>query len=227
MDTLLNPDTGLVIWTVVTFLCLVFLLKKFAWGPLVGAIEEREAKLRADREGAEAARRQAEGIRAELEQRIADLRGRFTDYQIPDPASHALLPFFHYVDRCSAPTDRILVGGFLVEVPFYARRLFAGGQSYFGAYFGSEANERAALRRLRDEVVPFAVLPSDYDEEFERRFPLIASYLRARYVPLTDVRVDDELTVHLLVDGELPSVGRDAESGWPCYAGRSGTSSAR
>ena len=76
MDRLLNPDTGLVVWTVITFLCLVFLLKKFAWGPLISAIEEREAKMRADREGTEAARRQAEQIRAQLEGEIAGLEAK-------------------------------------------------------------------------------------------------------------------------------------------------------
>jgi F-type H+-transporting ATPase subunit b len=41
MDKLLTPDTGLMIWVIVTFLCLVGILKLFAWGPLIGAIEAR------------------------------------------------------------------------------------------------------------------------------------------------------------------------------------------
>ena len=52
MDKLLNPDTGLMIWVIVTFLSLVAILKLFAWGPLLGAIEAREGRIRADREGA-------------------------------------------------------------------------------------------------------------------------------------------------------------------------------
>lgn len=73
MDKLLNPDSGLIIWTIVTFLALVFILKKAAWGPLLSAIDEREAKMKADREGAEAARAHAERIKAELEAQIAGL----------------------------------------------------------------------------------------------------------------------------------------------------------
>ena len=42
LDQLLNPDTGLMIWVIVTFLCLVAILKLFAWGPLLGASEARE-----------------------------------------------------------------------------------------------------------------------------------------------------------------------------------------
>jgi F-type H+-transporting ATPase subunit b len=71
MDALLNPDKGLIIWTVMSFLILVGLMKAFAWGPLLGAIEEREAKMREEREKAEAARKDAERIARELEARLA------------------------------------------------------------------------------------------------------------------------------------------------------------
>lgn len=78
MDKLLNPDTGLVIWTVVTFLALVFVLKKTAWGPLLRAVEEREARIKKDLEGAQAARVEAERIQRELEAQMAgaEARGR-------------------------------------------------------------------------------------------------------------------------------------------------------
>jgi hypothetical protein len=51
-------------------------------------------------------------------ERTVDLRARFTDYQMPTPAARRLVPFFEYVDRCTSPQDRLLVGGFLVEEPF-------------------------------------------------------------------------------------------------------------
>lgn len=76
MDKLLSPDSGLLIWTVVTFLCLVFILKKVAWGPLLHAIEEREARLKAEREAAEAARASAEKIKAELEAQLSGAQAK-------------------------------------------------------------------------------------------------------------------------------------------------------
>lgn len=79
MDKLLNPDTGLVIWTLITFLALVFILKKIAWGPLLASIEEREARMRADREGAENARAAAEKIKAELEAQMAGAHAKTRD----------------------------------------------------------------------------------------------------------------------------------------------------
>ena len=161
------------------------------------------------------------GRRAEIPKRFAEraaeLQDRFLDYQIPTRASGHLVPFFHYVDRCTRPDDRLLIGGFLVEVPFYARRLFAAGHEYFGAYFSSEANERFAVDRLQRQRVPFAIVPSDSQEEFDANFPLVAGYVRARFTSLTDIPVDEEQTIHLLVNRDLPSSGHDPETGWPCF----------
>lgn len=39
---LVTPSIGLVFWTAVAFVCLLILLKKFAWKPILGAIQERE-----------------------------------------------------------------------------------------------------------------------------------------------------------------------------------------
>ena len=71
MDKLIVPDTGLMFWTIVTFLCLVVILKKAAWGPLLHAIEAREGRIKADREGAEKARAEAERIQKEFEAHMA------------------------------------------------------------------------------------------------------------------------------------------------------------
>ena len=71
MDKLLNPDTGLVIWTIITFLSLVFILKKAAWGPLLRAIEEREARMKDDLERTQAARAEAERIQKDFEAEMA------------------------------------------------------------------------------------------------------------------------------------------------------------
>jgi F-type H+-transporting ATPase subunit b len=76
MDKLLNPDPGLLIWTVVTFLTLVFLLKKLAWGPLLTTIEERESRMRSDLEKTQAARAEAERIKSEFEAELAGIQAK-------------------------------------------------------------------------------------------------------------------------------------------------------
>ena len=45
-SSLISPDVGTMFWTFVTFLALVFLLGRFAWKPLIGALEAREGAIK-------------------------------------------------------------------------------------------------------------------------------------------------------------------------------------
>lgn len=42
MEALVNPDLGLIVWQTVVFLVLVFILGRFAWGPIISSLKERE-----------------------------------------------------------------------------------------------------------------------------------------------------------------------------------------
>jgi len=64
-NALITPQFGLIFWTALTFVLLVLFLGRFAWKPLLGAIEERERTIR---EGLEQARRDREDAAQILEQ---------------------------------------------------------------------------------------------------------------------------------------------------------------
>ena len=53
---LVTPAIGLVFWTTVSFLILLFILGKFAWKPILGAITERENFIEDALQKAEAAK---------------------------------------------------------------------------------------------------------------------------------------------------------------------------
>ncbi len=72
MDKLLQPDTGLMIWTVVTFLLLVAILSKAAWKPILAAVNDREQKIRSDLDRAEQAQKSAEELRVKYEMQSAE-----------------------------------------------------------------------------------------------------------------------------------------------------------
>ncbi len=59
---LIQPQFGTIFWTVVTFLILSFLLGRFAWKPLLGAVEARETGIRDAIEGAQREREEAQRI---------------------------------------------------------------------------------------------------------------------------------------------------------------------
>ncbi len=69
---LLDPNFGLVIWLAIVFSILLFILKRYAWGPITSALEDRERTIdesiqRAEKALAEAKQLQADNQRARRE----------------------------------------------------------------------------------------------------------------------------------------------------------------
>ncbi len=64
-NPLVQPDPGLFIWTIVTFLVLLGLLAKFAWRPLLQALETRQERIRKSLEDAERAKQELERLQQE------------------------------------------------------------------------------------------------------------------------------------------------------------------
>ena len=146
------------------------------------------------------------------------LRTPLAPTQIPSSTAGHLLPFLAYVERCTTPSQRLLVTGFLPEVPVLVNRPFAGGQSTFiPGYFSSEENQRLVLNRLRDEVVPFVIVPKDYASELDVAFPALMAYVRTRFEPLAAFGDDSEAGAQVLVDASMRWQSRDETTGWPCH----------
>ncbi|MGH7596944.1 MAG: F0F1 ATP synthase subunit B [bacterium] len=68
---MLELHTGLIAWTIIIFVLLLLILRKVAWKPIVGALEERTKLIKDSLEKAEAAQRAAENARAEYEAMMA------------------------------------------------------------------------------------------------------------------------------------------------------------
>ncbi len=71
---LVTPGFGLVFWTAITFLILLFILKKFAWKPILGAVSSREESIKDALAAAEAARREMENLHADNERILQEAR---------------------------------------------------------------------------------------------------------------------------------------------------------
>lgn len=65
----INP--GLMVWTVVTFVVLVLVLTKYAWKPLLKALQDREDNIRQALDQAERARAEAAELLKQNERNIA------------------------------------------------------------------------------------------------------------------------------------------------------------
>ena len=71
---LLVLDPGLFVWTILSFLLLMFLLSKFAWKPLLKMLNEREEKIRTAIEKAENAEKKLETLNEQGEKILSDAR---------------------------------------------------------------------------------------------------------------------------------------------------------
>jgi len=69
---MLSIEPGLLIWTIITFIVLLIVLRKVAWKPLLTALEQREDTIRNSLEEAQRARREAEQILAENQRILAE-----------------------------------------------------------------------------------------------------------------------------------------------------------
>ena len=64
---LLSANIGLAVWLIIAFLLLLFLLGKFAWGPITSALDERESTIEESMTRAERALAEAKQLQADNE----------------------------------------------------------------------------------------------------------------------------------------------------------------
>jgi hypothetical protein len=144
--------------------------------------------------------------------------------KLPSRVSAGLVPFFHYLDRCSATSDRLLVSGPYPDVFVLARRGFAGGHiAFMEAFYNSDAEQSRTLERMRQESVPFVVLPLDDQDAFARSFPKVLAHITSNYELLADIPVEGLKGVRILVERSRRPSGVDSMTGWPCFASNGGT----
>jgi F-type H+-transporting ATPase subunit b len=74
MNPLVQPDPGLFIWTILTFLILVALLGRFAWRPLLQALEGRQELIRKSLDDAQRAAQELERLQQESTQILRNAR---------------------------------------------------------------------------------------------------------------------------------------------------------
>ncbi|MFZ0453105.1 MAG: F0F1 ATP synthase subunit B [Ignavibacteriaceae bacterium] len=68
---LVEVNPGLIIWTIVTFIFLLIILKKVAWKPILTALDQRESAIKESLEKAEKAKEEAQKVLDENQANLA------------------------------------------------------------------------------------------------------------------------------------------------------------
>jgi F-type H+-transporting ATPase subunit b len=71
---LLTPQLGLIFWTAVIFLSLLFLLRKYAWGPILKALDDREKTINDSLSHADAIKKEMASMKSEHQQLLMDAK---------------------------------------------------------------------------------------------------------------------------------------------------------
>jgi F-type H+-transporting ATPase subunit b len=69
-----TPDYGTLFWMVIIFGIVLFILKKFAWKPILKALKDRESSIANALSSADRAREEVKGLKADHEKIIAEAR---------------------------------------------------------------------------------------------------------------------------------------------------------
>lgn len=71
---LIQPSIGLVFWMTVSFLLLLFILRKFAWKPILNMLNERESNIAEALNSAKKAREEMASLKADNERLLQEAR---------------------------------------------------------------------------------------------------------------------------------------------------------
>lgn len=104
---LLSPDSGTIFWTIVTFILLLLILKKYAWKPILKTLGDRENKIKVALYQAEQDQKEAEKLLAEQRELLEKARKESVQI-INDSKRSAEASRKELLEQARAEADRLL-----------------------------------------------------------------------------------------------------------------------
>ncbi|MGH9348737.1 MAG: hypothetical protein ACRD26_15875 [Vicinamibacterales bacterium] len=125
-----------------------------------------------------------------------------------------------YLNRCTRPSDRVLVMTYAPEVVGLSGRLFAAGLSRVSPEeFAADDHQRLSVERWSRQSVPI-VLTEDagiYDRSYPSEFRLLDEYLQSHYEPAGRIEIDGGVVLRVMARREAVATGTFGDTGLPCF----------
>jgi len=131
---LITPAFGLIFWQTLIFLVVIYVLGKFAWKPILGAVKTRDESIASALKSAEKAQHELENLKVENEKMIAEARKERS--KILKEASRIAEDM-----RSKAKEDASVIGDKMMEE----------------ARAGIISEKENALREIRDQVAELSL----------------------------------------------------------------------
>ena len=145
------------------------------------------------------------------------LRSRHRDNLTPPSrVSRALMPFMSYVERCTSPSERLIVTGEFPELLVIAGRRFAGDGVVFGSWYASVAHQTRTVMQLEASPPLFVIHAGDYSG-FRGRFEQVDAFVNRTFKEIAEIPVEGTASIRILVNRNRIPNGTDRQTGWSCY----------
>ena len=134
---------------------------------------------------------------------------------VPNNPSIVLLPFFEYLQACTGQQDRLLFTWYSPELYIVAQRGFAGDHRRIYRRL-SDWEQARTIARLRQERVPFVIIPLPRKQWLQESNPDIWRYIESRYVPMVTIPPGDPEGFEILRESAWTGTSLYSQTGWPC-----------
>lgn len=104
---LITPSIGLLFWSLIIFVILLFILTKFAWKPIVGALEEREKFISEALDQANKAKEEMSKLKSENEALLMQARQE-RDKILKDAQTVAAATIAEAKDKAQIEADKMV-----------------------------------------------------------------------------------------------------------------------
>ncbi len=138
---------------------------------------------------------------------------------IDQPSPDGPLDISQYINRCTAPADRVVMMTYQPELLPFAGRLFGGGRlSVLPDYALDSRQEQSLVSRWRNQSVPLAFVEF---EEFwspdSTSAPIVRAYLHERYTDVGGMPVGGDRVLHVFAERARTPLGTFGPHGLPCF----------
>ena len=138
---------------------------------------------------------------------------------IDQPSPEGPLDISQYINRCTAPTDRVVMMTYQPELLPFAGRLFGAGRlSILPDYALNSRQEQSLVSRWRGQSVPLAFVEfQEFWSPDSTSAPIVRGYLHERYTDVGSMPVGSDRVLHVFAERARTPVRAFGRQNLPCF----------
>ena len=138
---------------------------------------------------------------------------------IDQPSPEGPLDISQYINRCTAPAERVVMMTYQPELLSFAGRLFGAGRlSILPDYALDSRQEQSLVSRWRGQSVPLAFVEfQEFWSPDSASTPVVRAYLHERYADVASMPVGSDRVLHVFAERARTPAGTFGPKGLPCF----------